>query len=292
MQTSKPARLRGAAPLLISLLLALAGCGGGGGGAAAPGGGPSGTSLDASAGATGGTGQTAGSGTSGGGTPTAPSDGGSGGGTGSGREGDDTYVVTQEDQQIVEREGEGTDLVITSVSYQLPPNVENMRTSEPSSAIVLTGNDGPNHIVGSPFMFEDIYGMDGDDILDGGGRHGAFIDGGAGNDRLIVSFGELRGGPGADTFVAAGRGAGTSPETPITVQDFNASEGDRLEIVGSQPHSPADLFARGILRFDAASSTLILDFDPSTTAPSSVDQVFILNGVRTFDPTWVTFTVR
>jgi len=130
--------------------------------------------------------------------------------------GNDTYVVTEAGDAVVEAEGEGTDVILTSVSYQLPVNVENLRALEPSSARVLTGNALANHIVGSPFVHEEIHGLDGDDILDGGGRHGGFLDGGNGNDRLLVSFGELRGGAGADTFVAAGPGAQTSPETPIT----------------------------------------------------------------------------
>lgn len=299
MHASRFAPRRAVAPLLIGLLLALFGCGGGGGGGGGPSTftGPPGATLDAS----GGTGSTppAGGGSTGTGDGPATGDGGASGDgnasgppdSPSGREGDDTYVVTRGDEQIVEREGEGNDTVLTSVSFQLPANVENMRTTEPSSAAVLTGNDLPNHIVGSPFMEEDIYGLDSDDILDGGGRHGGFQDGGAGNDRLLTSFGELMGGPGADTFVAAGRGAHTSPETPIIVRDFNGAAGDRIEIYSSQAHSSAELFARGALRFDAATSTLTLDFDPSTTAPSSVDQVFILNGVTEFDPGWVTFTV-
>lgn len=205
--------------------------------------------------------------------------------------GNDTYVVTEAGDVVVEAEGEGIDTILTSVSYQLPANVENMIALEPSSGAVLTGNALPNHIVGNPFVHEEIHGLDGDDILDGGGRHGGFLDGGNGNDRLLVSFGELKGGPGADTFVAAGRGAQTSPETPIAVMDFNAAEGDRIEIFSAQAHSSADLFARGILRFDAATSTLVLDFDPTTTAPTSVDQVIILSGVREFDPSWVSFTV-
>lgn len=256
------------APLLASLLLALSACGGGGGGGEAPAaGGPSASALGASAPAASATGvsQTTDTSTSSG-TPSASN-------------------------PTAAPEPATVDTVSTSVSFQLPPNVRNLTVQEPSSARVLTGNALDNHIVGSPFVYEEIYGLDGDDILDGGGRHGAMLDGGNGNDRLIVSFGELRGGAGADTFVAAGRGAHTSPDTPIAIVDFNAAEGDRIEIVSTQAHSSADLFARGMLRFDAATSTLTLDFDPATTGRTSVDQVFILQGVRSFDPSWVTFTV-
>lgn len=264
MHAFKPTPRFAIAPLLAGLLLALAACGGGGGGA----GSSSGTTP---------TGATLGAGPAGGATGTTA------GTTGS--PGDDTYTVTDPDTVIVELPNGGTDTVWTSVSYQLPPNVENLYALEPSNATVLTGNDLGNRITGNPFRDEEIFGLGGDDVLDGGGRIGGTLDGGEGNDRLIVSFGTLRGGPGADTFVAGGRGAMTAPDTPITVADFNAAEGDRLEIVASQAYSAADLWASGALTFDAATGRLVF-------APGSVEQVFILQGVTTFDPAWVTFTVR
>lgn len=281
MQSKTKATRYGVAPLLASLLMALSACGGGGGGEASAAS-PSAKAMGAST--------------------TAPS------ATGTSQSTDASTPPNTNPQPAATTPPPATDTsgtntasppqpaitetVSTSVSYQLPPNVRNLMVQEPSSARVLTGNALDNHIVGSPFVYEEIYGLDGDDVLDGGGRHGGMLDGGNGNDRLIVSFGELRGGPGADTFVAAGRGAHTSPETPITIVDFNAAEGDRIEIVSTQAWSSADLFARGILRFDAATSTLTLDFDPATTGPGSVDQVIVLRGVRQFDPAWVSFTVR
>lgn len=284
MQSKTKATRYGVAPLLASLLMALSACGGGGGGQASAAS-PSATALGASTAAPSATGASPSTDAS---TPTNTN-------------AQPATTTTTTASPATDTQGANTastpqpaitDTVSTSVSYQLPPNVRNLTVQEPSSATVLTGNALDNHIVGSPFVYEEIYGLDGDDVLDGGGRHGGMLDGGNGNDRLIVSFGELRGGPGADTFVAAGRGAHTSPDTPITIVDFNAAEGDRIEIVSTQAWSAADLFARGILRFDAATSTLTLDFDPATTGPGSVDQVIVLRGVRQFDPAWVSFTVR
>ena len=215
-------------------------------------------------------------------------DGGPGNDRMVGGPGNDTYVVAEAGDRVVERDGEGTDLVLTTVSFDLPDAVENLSVADTgSSGLVLNGNALPNHIIGGSFSYDEIYGHGGDDILDGGGRHGGYLDGGEGNDRLLVSFGDLRGGSGADTFVAAGRGAHTSPEVPITVLDFNGTEGDRIEILHGETLSSAALFASGQLRFEPDTQRLVFDLDPSTTAPTSVDQVFILSGVLAFDPAWV-----
>ncbi|HSW18933.1 MAG TPA: hypothetical protein VLJ86_17060 [Ramlibacter sp.] len=207
-----------------------------------------------------------------------------------GGKGNDIYMVLHEDDQVIELAGEGVDEVRTVVSYTLPPHVENMSVYGPGSGtLVLTGNALNNHIVGAPFSYETIYGLDGDDTLDGGGRHGGLLDGGNGNDRLIVSFGELRGGPGADTFVAGGRGAMTAPDAAITVLDFNANEGDRIEIKWPENLDAAALFASGQLIFQPETQRLIFTMDPVAfqTNPYAVEQIFLLPGVVTFDPSHV-----
>lgn len=209
-----------------------------------------------------------------------------------GGRGNDRYLVSHPDTQIVEQENEGIDEVRTTVSFTLPPHVENLYAEGTGEGIAfLIGNALANHIVGAPFSYETIEGRDGDDVLDGGGRHGGLLDGGNGNDRLITSFGQLRGGAGADTFVAGGRGAHTSPDVAITVLDFNAAEGDRLEVAHvHSTETPQALYERGALRFDAATSTLTLDLDPSTTTTGSVDQVFVLPVVDRFNPAWLRIT--
>lgn len=203
--------------------------------------------------------------------------------------GNDTYLASQSDDQMVERVDEGIDTVLSDVSFELPPHVENLRMPGPGTAgVALRGNDLGNHIVGAPFSYELIYGMGGDDILDGGGRHGGFLYGGDGNDRLLVSFGDLQGDAGADTFVAAGLGAHTGPGVPIVIHDFNPLEGDRIEVAHvAQHYDAAALFATGALSFDPATSTLVLDLDPPS--PGNVDQMFVLRGFSgPFEPAWIT----
>ncbi len=219
-------------------------------------------------------------------------DGGTGADIMVGGKGNDTYLVDDPCDLVVERAGEGIDTVGTTIGYTLPDNVENMYVAGSSilGGTLLVGNALDNHIVGAPFSYETILGLGGNDRLEGGGRIGGLLDGGSGDDILILSIGELIGGSGADTFVAAGRGAMTSPDVPITITDFNAAEGDKIVIYASQDYSSADLFTRGVLKFDAAASKLILDFDPATNAEASVNQIICLTGVHTFDPAWVSVT--
>ncbi|MEJ7929474.1 hypothetical protein WG922_05750 [Ramlibacter sp. AN1015] len=209
--------------------------------------------------------------------------------------GDDVYVVRQQGVQILEYPNEGIDTVETWVPFTLPDHVENLRAvySHLEGGDTLIGNSLDNHIVGAPFTYDRIFGLEGNDILDGGGRHGGYLSGGPGNDRLIVSFGELLGGPGADTFVAGGRGAHTSPDAAIDILDFTPGDGDRIEIDAMDPGlSAADLFAQGYLQFDPSRNMLVLYAGPAGEGPQNVEQVFILRGITSFDPAWLTLVSR
>jgi Ca2+-binding RTX toxin-like protein len=91
-----------------------------------------------------------------------------------------------------------------------------------------------------------IYGLGGHDWLSTSGpfygQTGAdLLDGGAGNDRLGVYSGglthTLTGGSGADLFELYKYGDASWIAAPITITDFNAAEGDRLQlnILGNGP---------------------------------------------------------
>lgn len=209
-----------------------------------------------------------------------------------GGQGDDIYIVTDPADVVIEQPDGGVDEIRTSVGYTLPPNVENMSVF--SSNLVggsnaLVGNSLNNRITGAPFTKAEIFGMDGDDILDAGGRYGAYLDGGNGNDTLINNIGESRGGPGADTFVVRPRGAMTAPDVPLTVLDFNPDEGDRIDGSFLAGADPAALFASGQLFFDAANQRLVYTLDPAAfqTHPTAVEQIIRLPGVTSFDPAWI-----
>ena len=121
----------------------------------------------------------------------------------SGGIGDDTYLVDNPGQRVVERTREGIDTVESYISYALTDNVENLKLLNPGTT--GTGNDLANRLTGSS----------GNDVLNGRG----------GNDYLV-------GGAGADVFVFE-RGNGSD-----TVADFrggNSGEGDTLRLVGYGP---------------------------------------------------------
>src|SRR5204863_1067989 len=95
----------------------------------------------------------------------------------------DTYYVAQLGDQVIEQAHEGNDKVISSLSYTLPDNVENLELTGTANLLgyrnslsnKLIGNSGANQLVG----------YDGDDLLDG--REGADVMiGGAGDDSYFL----------------------------------------------------------------------------------------------------------
>ncbi len=123
----------------------------------------------------------------------------------SGGKGDDGYIVDNVNDVVIENANEGTDKILSNVSYTLSANVENLTLSGAGN-INATGNGMDNLIVGNT-----------------GNNH---LDGGAGTDRLW-------GGAGADTFVfSAGSGADI-------IKDFSVSDNDHIDL-SAYTHGTAD----------------------------------------------------
>jgi Ca2+-binding RTX toxin-like protein len=100
--------------------------------------------------------------------------GGAGANTLIGRTGDDSYVVDNVGDRVIENAGEGTDTVFSTVHVRLSANVEH-RVLQSSADLQGYGNDLSNQ----------IYGNAGNNLLDGGTGVDARF-GGAGNDVCFV----------------------------------------------------------------------------------------------------------
>ncbi|WP_418320493.1 calcium-binding protein [Piscinibacter sakaiensis] len=113
--------------------------------------------------------------------------GGLGADTMAGGAGNDSYIVDNIGDQIIELQGEGIDAVVSTISYTLPAQVENLSLSGTSS-LNATGNELDNLLVGNS----------GNNRLVGGAGNDT-LDGSAGNDTML-------GGPGDDSYVVNASG--------------------------------------------------------------------------------------
>jgi RTX calcium-binding nonapeptide repeat (4 copies) len=126
--------------------------------------------------------------------------------------GNDIFYVNRVDDVVIERRFGGTDTIRTSVSLQLPANVDNLQATGERS-IALTGNGLDNNILGNAGANR-LYGWSGDDTVSGaGGNDNLFgnrgddtLNGGRGNDCLSDPLGDnlLRGGIGNDFLLGGG----------------------------------------------------------------------------------------
>ena len=91
-----------------------------------------------------------------------------------GEAGNDTYVVNDLNDLVIEGVGGGTDLVQSSISYKLGTNVENL-TLTGTANLNATGNSAANVLVGNV----------GNNMLDGGAGADT-MSGGAGDDTYVV----------------------------------------------------------------------------------------------------------
>ncbi|MEX8519820.1 MAG: putative Ig domain-containing protein [Leptothrix sp. (in: b-proteobacteria)] len=105
--------------------------------------------------------------------------------------GNDTFGVDNVGDVVVENANEGTDTVISAITYTLGANVENLTLHASGGAINGSGNALVNIITGNAS----------DNVIDGGAA-GDLLNGGAGNDTLIGGVGAdtMLGGVGNDTY--------------------------------------------------------------------------------------------
>jgi len=114
-------------------------------------------------------------------------DGGAGADAMTGGAGDDTYIVDNTGDKTVETLNGGTDTVLSSVSYTLAANVENL-TLTGAASIDATGNELNNILIGNTGNNR-LYGMAGNDSLSGD-LGNDLLDGGAGADAMAGNAGD------------------------------------------------------------------------------------------------------
>jgi Ca2+-binding RTX toxin-like protein/antitoxin component YwqK of YwqJK toxin-antitoxin module len=117
----------------------------------------------------------------------------------SGGLGNDTYIVDNSADAIVEIADEGGDCVTASANYTLSVNIENLTLT--GAATLGTGNELANTLTAND-LGNTLSGLAGNDTLFGGARADTLL-GGADNDSLQGNGGDdlLDGGTGTDTMV-------------------------------------------------------------------------------------------
>ena len=153
-----------------------------------------------------------------------------------GGRGNDTYVVDQAGDRIVEKAGQGTDTVRSTVSWALPPSLENV-TFNRAANINGTGNELNNSLIGNAGN-NILSGRGGNDWLSGGGGDDTL----QGSDGAIGEIDTLIGGSGSDQFILGittaalyddGNAATEGAQDYALVKDFNLNE-DILQLNGQQ----------------------------------------------------------
>jgi Ca2+-binding RTX toxin-like protein len=125
-------------------------------------------------------------------------DGGGGKDTMRGGAGNDDYFVGHASDVVRENSGQGIDLVISTIDYRLPANVEDLALLDVGGAIDGIGNGAANYLEGNA-SGNVLQGLLGNDTQVGLGGND-ILEGGAGNDRLTGGSGAdvLLGGDGTD----------------------------------------------------------------------------------------------
>ena len=175
---------------------------------------------------------------------------------------DSTYkVLGSNGLNLYQAPGEGQELVQTNTGWAI------------HTIGTTNGGDASDLINGSKYS-DILNGGNGHDVLYGNGGHD-LLNGGDGNDLLIGGVGNdtLIGGAGADTFMWKAGDFGND-----VIKDFNAAEGDRIDISDLLPDTANANNLLDYLKVDTVTNTLQV----STTGDlaNNVDVTIKLEGVN------------
>jgi hypothetical protein len=122
--------------------------------------------------------------------------------------GNDTYVVHNSGDTVVEDANGGTDLVVSSITFALGPDVENLTLTGPSNLTFSGSGNALDNLIQGHVGHNALAGDAGNDTLLGHGGNDS-LDGGAGNDVLDggANTDTLNGGLGHDIAVFSGNRA-------------------------------------------------------------------------------------
>jgi serralysin len=163
---------------------------------------------------------------------------------------------------------------------------------------LISGYGGDDTIYGGD-LGDSLAGQDGEDDLHGDAGNDA-LDGGAGNDTLHGDAGrdKLIGGNGGDRFIwAVVEDTGANPDAADTIVDFNAAEGDRIDLsaidanlvasgnqaftfIGSAPLSGTP----GEINFVHSSGDTLIQLQTGTSADP--EAVILLPGIHVPEASW------
>jgi Ca2+-binding RTX toxin-like protein len=183
--------------------------------------------------------------------------------------GNDTFVVDNVGDVITELANEGVDNALSSVTYTLSTNVENL-TLTGSSPINAFGNGVGNHVVGNSGL-NTLSGLGGDDTLIGIGGSDTLL-GGFGSDTLIVEYGGnlLQGDVGSDLFIFT-----SILFTENTITDFTLSDRIRFSDISnitSVFSGSGSFTTNGSVEFQVGTNqtTLLIGLDSSPGADATI----------------------
>jgi Ca2+-binding RTX toxin-like protein len=191
--------------------------------------------------------------------------------------GDDTYIVDNAGDVVVEAPGGGTDTVRSSTTYQLSNNVE---------VLVLTGTAAINGVGNS--IDNTMTGNANNNVLTGAGGNDT-LNGAAGNDRLIggPSNDVLTGGAGQDTFQFDAPLSASTNVDRITdfnpLQDSCRLDGAVFTAFATSGPLGVGAFALGAVARDTTDRILYdqatgaLRYDPDGTGPSAAVRFAMLS---------------